>query len=74
MLCESRARIIPVTRPNSSAHCRLAEPILYCVLAHEVKVPHLRMDEMVCNFHHDIHDGTVRDDRNYLVSLLMILK
>jgi len=59
------------------AHLRipaLPEPRPRRILAREVEVLHLRVDEMVCNVRHDIRDSAVRDNRNFLYSLKMLLE
>ena len=52
----------------------LLEPCQCGVFARNVEVLHLRMNEMVCNVRHDIRESTIRDDCNFLDSLMMLFQ
>jgi hypothetical protein len=52
----------------------LPEPVPCRIFTHKFEMLHLRVDEMVCDARHDIRQGAVRDDRNFLDSLKMRLE
>src|SRR5450759_3552139 len=52
----------------------LPEPVPCGILAREIEMLHLRVDEMVCNVRHDIRQNAIRDDRNFLDSPKMLLE
>ena len=67
--------IIPVMRGRTLlCVATLPEPVPRDAFAREVEVLHLRVDEMICNVRHDIRESAVRDDRNFLDSLKMLLE
>src|SRR5450759_1531280 len=52
----------------------LPEPVPCGILAREIEMLHLSMDEMVCNVRHDTRDSAIRNDRNFFDSLEMQLE
>ena len=66
-----------IIRSRDRIHLCLAalpEPVPCSILTREIEMLHLRVDKMVCNVRHDARDSTIRDDRNFLDPLNMLLE